>query len=168
MALRKKSSPINLGPKNLNTFWCTGWAWNCHIIFRCASIHGRASFILFVSFYSFLKYIYKLIMLYWFSTGHSDQCHWEIYRSNTRFTGRGLSDRCQFRPLTGWVWNCHIIFRCASIHGRASFILFVSFYLIKCINSTYVLINRAVVPYEISKVNFRVETKILDSMSEEI
>jgi hypothetical protein len=49
---------------------------------------------------SFLKYIYKLIMLYWFSTGHSDQCHWEIYRSNTRFTGRGPSDRCQFRPLT--------------------------------------------------------------------
>jgi hypothetical protein len=48
---------------------------------------------------SFLKYIYKLIMLYWFSTGHSDQCHWEIYRSNTRFTGRGPSDRCQFRPL---------------------------------------------------------------------
>jgi hypothetical protein len=35
---------------------------------------------------SFLKYIYKLIMLYWFSTGHSDQCHWEIYRSHTRFT----------------------------------------------------------------------------------
>ena len=32
---------------------------------------------------SFLKYIYKLIMLYWFSTGHSDQCHWEIYRSLT-------------------------------------------------------------------------------------
>ena len=32
---------------------------------------------------SFLKYIYKLIMLYWFSTGHSDQCHWEIYRSQT-------------------------------------------------------------------------------------
>jgi hypothetical protein len=27
--------------------------------------------------------------------------------------------------------------------------------------------NRAVVPYEISKVNFRVETKILVSMSEE-
>ena len=32
---------------------------------------------------SFLKYIYKLIMLYWFSTGHSDQCHWEIYRSRS-------------------------------------------------------------------------------------
>ena len=28
--------------------------------------------------------------------------------------------------------------------------------------------NRAVVPYEISKVNFRVETKILVNMSEEI
>ena len=28
--------------------------------------------------------------------------------------------------------------------------------------------NRAVVPYEISKVNFRVEAKILVSMSEEI
>jgi hypothetical protein len=28
--------------------------------------------------------------------------------------------------------------------------------------------NRAVVPYEISKVNFRVETNILVSMSEEI
>ena len=28
--------------------------------------------------------------------------------------------------------------------------------------------NQAVVPYEISKVNFRVETKILVSMSEEI
>jgi hypothetical protein len=38
---------------------------------------------------SFFKYIYKLIMLYWFSTGHSDQCHWdlpvqhEIYRSRS-------------------------------------------------------------------------------------
>ena len=31
-----------------------------------------------------------------------------------------------------------------------------------------VSINRAVVPYEISKVNFRVETKIRVSMSEEI
>ena len=42
----KKSSPIYLGPKNIDTFWCTGWAWNCQIIFRCASIHGRAGFIL--------------------------------------------------------------------------------------------------------------------------
>ena len=42
----KKSSPIYLGPKNLKIFWCTGWAWNCQINFRCASIHGRAGFIL--------------------------------------------------------------------------------------------------------------------------
>jgi hypothetical protein len=34
------------GPKNLDTYWCTGWVWNCQIIFRCASIHGRAGFIL--------------------------------------------------------------------------------------------------------------------------
>ena len=39
---KKKLSPIYLGPKNLDTFW-----WNCQIIFRCASIHGRAGFILF-------------------------------------------------------------------------------------------------------------------------
>ena len=39
---KKKSSQIYLGPKNLDTFW-----WNCQIIFRCASIHGRAGFILF-------------------------------------------------------------------------------------------------------------------------
>ena len=43
---KKKSSQIYLGPKNFDTFWCTGWAWNCQIIFRCASIHGRAGFIL--------------------------------------------------------------------------------------------------------------------------
>ena len=41
------SSPIYLGPKNLDTFWCTGWAWNWQIIFRFASIHGRACFILY-------------------------------------------------------------------------------------------------------------------------
>ena len=38
---KKKSSPIYLGPKNLDTFW-----WNCQIIFRCASLHGSAGFIL--------------------------------------------------------------------------------------------------------------------------
>jgi hypothetical protein len=36
------------------------------------------------------------------------------------------------------------------------------------IGTNLVSFNRAVVPYEISKVNFRVETKILVSMSEEI
>jgi hypothetical protein len=49
---KKKSSPIYLGSKNLDTFWCTGWAWNCQIIFRCASIHGRAGFILFLPFFT--------------------------------------------------------------------------------------------------------------------
>ena len=44
---KNKSSPIYLYPKNLDTFWCTGWTWNCQIIFRCASIHGRAGFILY-------------------------------------------------------------------------------------------------------------------------
>jgi hypothetical protein len=29
---KQKSSPIYLGPNNLDTFWCTGWAWNCQII----------------------------------------------------------------------------------------------------------------------------------------
>jgi hypothetical protein len=49
----KKSSPIYLGPKFLDTFWCTGWVWYCQIIFRCASIHGRAGFILKLMFLSF-------------------------------------------------------------------------------------------------------------------
>jgi hypothetical protein len=43
---KKKSSPIYLGQKILDTFWCTGWAWNCQIIFRFASIRSRAGFIL--------------------------------------------------------------------------------------------------------------------------
>ena len=50
-------------------------------------------------------------MLYWFPTGHSDQSHWEIYRSNTIFTGRGLSDRCQFRPLLSKFLSCPAHFR---------------------------------------------------------
>ena len=36
------------------------------------------------------------------------------------------------------------------------------------LGANLVSFNRAVVPYEISKVNFRVETKILVIMSEEI
>ena len=57
----KKSSPVYLGPTNLDTFWCTGWAWNCQIIFRCASIHGRAGFILLIFF--------NLLNLFW----HTDK-----------------------------------------------------------------------------------------------
>ena len=61
----KKLSPIYLGPKSLDTFW-----WNCQIIFRCASIHGRAGFILFpifriqtYFFYICLKNVIKYIIL---------------------------------------------------------------------------------------------------------
>jgi hypothetical protein len=43
---QKKVVLIYLDPTNLDTFWCTWWAWNCQIIFRFASIHGRACFIL--------------------------------------------------------------------------------------------------------------------------
>ena len=37
-----------------------------------------------------------------------------------------------------------------------------------CLGPNVVSFNRTVVPYEISEVNFRVETQILVSMSEEI
>jgi hypothetical protein len=37
-ALTKRSSPIYLGTKHLDTFWCTGWAWNCQIIFSAGFI----------------------------------------------------------------------------------------------------------------------------------
>jgi hypothetical protein len=50
---QKKASPIYLGPKNLDTFWCT--ACNCLKIFRCASIHGRAGFILLFWFHQHLS-----------------------------------------------------------------------------------------------------------------
>jgi hypothetical protein len=43
---KKNSSPIYIGPNNLDIFW-----WNCKIIFRCASIHGRAGFILRIFLY---------------------------------------------------------------------------------------------------------------------
>jgi hypothetical protein len=39
-ALKKIVPGIYLAPKNLDTFW-----WNCQIIFRCASFHGRVGFI---------------------------------------------------------------------------------------------------------------------------
>jgi hypothetical protein len=43
----KKSRPWYISAQNISTlFWCTGWAWNWQIIFRFASIHGRACFIL--------------------------------------------------------------------------------------------------------------------------
>ena len=67
---KKKSSPIYLGPKNLATFWCTGWAWNCQIIFRCASIHGRAGFILF----GMWLYLDELQFMFEFHSGRMIFC----------------------------------------------------------------------------------------------
>jgi hypothetical protein len=61
---KKKSSPIYLGPKNLDTFW-----WNCQIIFRCASIHGRA-----VSTDG-VNTFYKCIIEF---QVNSFDCYWEI------------------------------------------------------------------------------------------
>jgi hypothetical protein len=49
---KKKSSPIYLSPKNLDTFW-----WNCQIIFRCASIH--------IVFHSWIKLsIYSVLAVF--------------------------------------------------------------------------------------------------------
>jgi hypothetical protein len=61
---KNKSSPLYLGLKNLDTFWCTGWAWNCQIIFRCASIHGRAGFIL--GFILCILYYDQIVIFYVF------------------------------------------------------------------------------------------------------
>ena len=41
-----RETPAERERVNRNTFWCIGWTWNCQIIFRFASIHGRACFIL--------------------------------------------------------------------------------------------------------------------------
>jgi hypothetical protein len=43
----KKCHPRYISAQNISTlFWCTGWAWNWQIMFRFASNHGRACFIL--------------------------------------------------------------------------------------------------------------------------
>jgi hypothetical protein len=40
-----KSRPRYISAQKISTlFWCTEWAWNWQIIFRFASIHGRARF----------------------------------------------------------------------------------------------------------------------------
>ena len=41
-----RETPAQMGRVNRYAFWCTGWTWNCQIIFRFASIHGRDCFIL--------------------------------------------------------------------------------------------------------------------------
>ena len=43
----KKSRPQYISAQKISTlFWCTAWVWNWKIIFRFASIHGPACFIL--------------------------------------------------------------------------------------------------------------------------
>ena len=87
---KRKSSPIYLGPKYLNTFWCTGWAWNCEIIFRCASIHGRAGFILYFKEGTMyvdihLLYLYRGFMVYNVYLGFFDKhgcTYWWIKKSS--------------------------------------------------------------------------------------
>ena len=40
-----KSRPRYISAQRISTlFWCTKWTWNVQIIFRFASIHGRACF----------------------------------------------------------------------------------------------------------------------------
>ena len=50
-------------------FRCTGWAWNCPIIFRFASIHGRACFILNTDIYNFQQ-CYNLYQVFSYSVSH--------------------------------------------------------------------------------------------------
>jgi hypothetical protein len=57
---KKRSSPIYLGPINLDTFW-----WNCQIIFRCTSIQGRAGFILLYLYKQFLRLGQNLPLSYY-------------------------------------------------------------------------------------------------------
>jgi hypothetical protein len=58
------------------------------------------------------------------------------------------------------IWQFHA----RPVHQKVSRYIGDDFFL----GRNLVSFNRAVVPYKISKVNFRVETKILVSMSEEI
>jgi fibronectin type 3 domain-containing protein len=59
-----------------------------------------------------------------------------------------------------WQFHAHPV----AVHQKVSRYIGDDFFL----GPNLVSFNRTVVPYEISKVNFRVETKILVSMSEEI
>jgi hypothetical protein len=155
-ALKKKLSPIYLGPKNLDTFWCTGWAWNCQIIFRFASIHGRACLIL-----CMLKralYGIKCVLF------HINSCMIYIIRNPILWLGISAYGGGVFVSLF-FERRCHA----HPVHQKVS-----RFFGPRYIGDDLFLgpnlvsFNRTVVPYEISKVNFRVETKILVSMSEEI
>ena len=73
----KKSHPRYISAHKISTlFWCTGWAWNWQIIFKFASIHGRACFILFIMLY--LKKI-----KYFMHTTNSNILQYQLF--NTTF-----------------------------------------------------------------------------------
>jgi hypothetical protein len=60
-SILKKSRPQYIpAPKISTLFWWTGWAWNWQIIFRFASIHGRACFILYFTYNDPKRYFASL------------------------------------------------------------------------------------------------------------
>jgi hypothetical protein len=62
-----------------------------------------------------------------------------------------------------WQFHAH------PVHQKVSRLFWAELYRERLfLGPNLVSLNRTIVPYEISKVNFRVETKILVSMSEEI
>jgi hypothetical protein len=100
---------IYLGPKNLDTFW-----WNCQIIFRWASIHGRAGFILFFNLLNlfwhtdknFCFYAYQCNRLIWNRHGHECSLIWKLSDNFIKkcrdFLGRyilGTTFSCRFHII---------------------------------------------------------------------
>jgi hypothetical protein len=107
---KKKSSPVYLGAKNLDTFWCT--ACNCQIIFRCASIHGRAGFILILFDHKFCKfnptkfYKYKqfnLLEIHPLRTFGSAPAFYFIKTCTSSFIKLAGEIRNKHRPVTDFV-----------------------------------------------------------------
>jgi hypothetical protein len=143
-----------------HTFWCTGWAWNCQIIFRFASIHGRACFILCIKGSEVILDYFQIILSF-------PTCASVFHLINEASS-----------VIIRYIANIFHVFsvilfdssrRRKEVHQKVS-----RFFGPRYIGDDFFLepnlvsFNRAVVPYEISKVNFRVEAKILVSMSEEI
>jgi hypothetical protein len=63
------------------------------------------------------------------------------------------------------IWQLHA----HPVHQKVSRLIWAEIYRGQLfLGPNLVSFNRTIVPYEISKVNFRVETKIIVSMSEEI
>ena len=104
-------------------------------------------------------------------------CHWEdslspMSRNNEFDRSLALFVGFNMKQARPWMLrNMKIIwqFHAHPLHQKVS-----RFFGLRYIGEDFILgpslvsFNRTIVPYEISKVNFRVETKILVSMSEEI